>query len=438
MPLASVPVTGVLALTGSAYLIVILLLVVTRAPLGSALFFTAILVMQCAYTVMMARVWTMPRASRSVMFSAFALAVAFRMPLALAPVGPDNDMIRYLWDGRVQRLGYNPYLVLPSDPAMAHTHTDETARMPSLRTRTPYPPAAQLFFRLIVGLKDSALAMKLALVGCDLLTALVLWRWLVATGRNEWLTLTYAWNPLVILEVAHSGHMDTLGALWIVASAYWLVRNRTMLSAVAFVLAVASKLLPIVLLPLYWRRVRPRDAVFAGILLAALYFRFSHEGSLTFGSVPNVVAHIRFNGPVFAALAAWSAPQTAAVVAVALGLAAAAIGRWRLRATDPEAWAWPMALSLACAPVVYPWYLLYLTPFLFVRASLPLTVWAFTSFSTYIVWYQVRQGGRWIVPGWVMALEYGVVIAAAIALIVFPQCGRKAAPPSSAPNAAPS
>src|SRR4029453_3639160 len=223
--------------------------------------------------------WTMPRASRSVMFSGFALAVAFRMPLALAPVGPDNDMIRCLWDGRVQRLGYNPYLVLPSDPAMAHTHTDDTARMPSLRTRTPYPPAAQLFFRLGVGLKDSALAMKLALGACDLLTALVLWRWLVATRRNEWLTLTYAWNPLVILEVAHSGHMDTLGALWIVASAYWLVRNRTMLSAVAFVLAVASKLLPIVLLPLYWRRVRPRDAVFAGILLAALYFRFSHEGS---------------------------------------------------------------------------------------------------------------------------------------------------------------
>src|SRR4029453_5772265 len=155
-----------------------------------------------------------------------------------------------------------------------------------------------------------------------------------------------------------------------------------------------STLRPLRPLPLYWGGVRPRDAVFAGILLAALYFRFSHEGSLTFGSVPNVVANIRFNGPVFAALAAWSAPQTAAVVAVALGLAAAAIGRWRLRATDPEAWAWPMALSLACAPVVYPWYLLYLTPFLFVRATLPLTVWAFTSFSTYIVWYQVRQGGR--------------------------------------------
>ena len=418
MRLASAPVTAVLALTGSAYLIVVLLLVVTRAPLGSPIFFAAIVVMQAAYTVMLARVWTAPKAPRTLLFSAFALAVAFRTPLALAPVGSDNDMIRYLWDGRVQRLGYNPYLVLPSDPAMAHTHTAETARMPSLRTRTPYPPAAQLFFRMVVGLSDSALAMKLGLVACDILTALVLWRWLVATGRNEWLALTYAWSPLVILEVAHSGHMDTLGALWIVASAYWLARRRTMLSAVAFVLAVASKLLPIVLLPLYWGRIRSRDAVFAGILLAALYFRFAQDGSLVFGSVPNVVAHIRFNAPLFAAVAAWSTAQTAAALAIGVGLLAAAVARWRLEPSDPAGWAWPMALSLASAPVVYPWYLLYLTPFLFVRATLPLAVWAFTSTSSYIVWYQARHDGRWMVPTWVLTFEYGVVVAVVIGLLV--------------------
>ena len=191
-----------------------------------------------------------------------------------------------------------------------------------------------------------------------------------------------------------------------------------MLSAVAFVLAVASKLLPIVLLPLYWNRIRARDVVFAGILLVALYLRFAHEGSLTFGSVPNVVANIRFNAPIFSALSAWSAPQTAAVVAVGVGLLAATVARWRLGTADPEAWAWPMALSLACAPVIYPWYLIYLTPFLFVRATLPLTVWAFTSFGTYIVWYQARNGGPWIVPAWVMAIEFGLFIAATVALVV--------------------
>ena len=188
-------------------------------------------------------------------------------------------MVRYLWDGRVQTLGYNPYLVVPADPALAATHTAETRQMPSLGSRTPYPPGAQLFFRLVVSLHDSTRAMKVALVICDLLTMAVLWRWLAFTGRSEWLTMAYAWNPLVVLEVAHSGHMDVLGALWIVASAYWLARRRTALASIAFVLAVATKLLPIVLVPLYWRRVRLRDALAGGALLALLYLAFT-RGSI--------------------------------------------------------------------------------------------------------------------------------------------------------------
>jgi hypothetical protein len=96
-----------------------------------------------------------PRPARRLLFASFALALAMRVPMAVAPVGADNDMVRYLWDGRVQLLGYNPYLVVPADPSMAHTHTDQTARMPSRHDRTPYPPAAQLFFRLVVAISDS-------------------------------------------------------------------------------------------------------------------------------------------------------------------------------------------------------------------------------------------------------------------------------------------
>src|SRR6185312_14660324 len=100
-----------------------------------------------------------------------------------------------------------PYRVLPSDPELAHTHFQNSDRMPSRNAQTPYPPAAQLYFRTMVSLVDSRLAMKLSFVVCDLITMVVLWRWLRATGRSEWLTLTYAWNPLVVLEVAHSGHV---------------------------------------------------------------------------------------------------------------------------------------------------------------------------------------------------------------------------------------
>ncbi len=400
-----------LALTGAAYLTAVLTLVATRTPLGSPLFFGCAALAAAAYAALMWRAAGAPNVPGRLLLAALALALAFRVPLALPRAGADSDMVRYVWDGRVQLLGYNPYRVVPADPAMANTHTEETRRMPSARARTPYPPAAQLFFRLVVWLRDSSRVMKLALLACDLLTVVVLWRWLVVTGRPAWLTLAYAWNPLVVLEVAHSGHIDALGALWIAASAYWLARRRTGLATLALVLAIATKLLPIVLLPLYWRRIRLRDAVMGGLFMAFLYLPFMSGETLPLGAVPNVVAHIRFNGPFFHWMAALSTPQMAAMAAVAGGLATAAWARWRLEATDPAGWAWPMGVALAGAPVIYPWYLLYLTPFLLTTATLPLSVWTLTVIPAYVVWDLARHGGRWVVPGWLVTIEFILPIA---------------------------
>jgi hypothetical protein len=417
MRLTSIPIARVIAAAGAAYFLAIIVLVVTQAPLGSTIFFAAVAAGTAAYAAALARVWREPDARRQQLSVAFAIAVALRVPMAVAPVGPDSDMVRYQWDGRVQLLGYNPYRVLPSDPAMLRTHTDRTVRMPSRNDRTPYPPAAQLFFRLVVMLHDSTLAMKLALVACDLLTMVVLWRWLVATGRSEWLTLAYAWNPLAVFEISHSGHIDALAALWVVASAFWLARRRTQLAAVAFVLACATKLLPIVLAPLYLGRIRVRDACIGALCLVALYLPFISGSEMPVGAIPNVVAKIRFNGPLFAAIAGMATPRAAAAIALVAGLSVATWARWRLDAADPAAWGWPMAAAVAFAPVIYPWYLLSLTPFLFTLATLPLAAWTVSVLSVYEVWDLSRHGGRWITPVSVMAFEFGVLLLASAVVI---------------------
>ena len=178
MILSSLALPRVLAVAGGLYFAAIMVLVVSKAPLGSPIFYGTAAVAALAYGAVVARIWHEPAASRRLLYIAFAMAVAFRVPPAVAPVGVDSDMVRYLWDGRVQQLGYNPYTVRPDNPALAHTHRNQSAAMPSRHDGTPYPPAAQLFFRFVVSLHDSTLAMKLALVVCDLLTMLVLWRWL--------------------------------------------------------------------------------------------------------------------------------------------------------------------------------------------------------------------------------------------------------------------
>ena len=419
---------------GAAILVTLIALAASQAPLGSPLFFALTAVPCVVYGLLVRDLFAareplealaagapLPR----LLVTALLFAVAFRVPLVIPRVGADNDMVRYMYDGRLQRLGYNPFAVIPSDPAVAATHTDETRLMPSRNARTPYPAAAQLFFRLVVTIRESSRAMKIALVACDLLTIAVLLAWLRATSRSPWLALVYAWNPLVILEVAHSGHIDALGALWIAVAAWMLSTGRGMRAMIAFVIAVAAKLLPIVLVPLFWKRVRVRDAVVAALVLAALYFPFRSSGALPLGAVPNVVAFIRFNGPLFKALATAWTPQGAAAAAVLAGLAVATWMRFTRPADDPAAWAWPMAVSLAAAPVIYPWYLLYFTPFLFAWSALPLIVWTYSVLPVYVVWHLSRHGHRWFVPAPVVWIEYGVVVAALILLAVVKVRARK-------------
>jgi hypothetical protein len=406
---------------GTAIVAALAALAITEAPLGTPLFFALTAVPCVVYGLLLRRLLATgghaedaAAAGRlpKLLLTALLLAVAFRVPLAVAPVGADNDMVRYMYDGRLQRLGYNPFLVVPADPDVASTHTEITRKMPSIRARTPYPAAAQLFFRAVVTIRETPRAMKIALVLCDLLTIWVLVTWLRQTGRSPWLALAYAWNPLVVLEVAHSGHIDALGALWVAVSAWMLTTGRPMRASIAFVLAIASKLLPIVLVPLFWKRIRVRDALAGAAVLAVLYLPFASAGLLPLGAVPNVVAFIRFNGPLFKGLAALLTPQGAAAGAVLAGLAVAAWMRFTRKADDPAAWAWPMAVSLAAAPVIYPWYLLYFTPFLFTASTLPLVVWTYSALPVYIVWYLSKFGHRWFVPVPVLWMEFGVVIAA--------------------------
>ena len=125
------------------------------------------------------------------------------------------------------------------------------------------------------------------------------------------MVLAFAWNPLLAIEVAGSGHIDIVGALLLVVSAAALVRRWRATAAVALGLAIAVKFLPVVLLPLYWKRVRIRDAALATAVVALLYVPFLNHGRIPIGSLGTYVQNFRFNGPVFAALASGGASAVA-------------------------------------------------------------------------------------------------------------------------------
>jgi len=196
-------------------------------------------------------------------------------------------------------------------------------------------------------------------------------------------------------------------------SAAALVRRWRAMAAVGLGLAMAVKFLPVVLLPLYWKRVRIRDAALAATVVGLLYVPFLNHGRIPIGSLGTYVQSFRFNGPVFAALARVAPPQLLAGLAVLVGLATASCLRSAAPEWSPEQFAWPMAASLLCAPVVFPWYLLGLLPFLMSASTLLIIVWTVSIIPTYVMWHMRTVGRPWgALPGWVMLLEYGCVAGA--------------------------
>jgi len=395
---------------------------------GSGTFFVLLGLASAGYLVALVQIASRPGPSGRALLACALVALVWRLPLVLAPPEPAADLRRYVWDAHLVRAGLSPYAVVPADPAYAHLRTAESWPVNNPDVPSPYPPGAQLFFLAATAAGESARALKLAALLCDALLGLVVWRSLLAAGANPGWVLAYLWNPLVSLEVARHGHVDVVGALFLALAALALARGRTLPAVLAFVVSVAVKPLPVVLLPLFWRRVRPRDLLAGAGVLLGLYLPFAARGHLPIGSVPEVIQRFRFNGPIFSGLASLAGPVGAAASAVGVGLLAAIWAQRRLSPASPAAWAWPMAATLLCAPLVYPWYLVWLAPFLVASQTLPLAVWTVSILGTYVAWQ--RPGLPWGVPASVLLAEYGALLAAAL----WTWRGRLTWPPSRSPT----
>jgi len=398
-------------LYGFGAILFVLLTICSRkfSSVGELPFIVPLALAGIVYLLAIREFFSAPGFPRRVIVIGLTVAALWHIPFLVQPPGADDDVHRYLWDGRVQRLGYNPYLVVPNDPALAGLHTPETRTLNNPEVPSPYPPGAQLFFRVVTAIHESVYSLKVAFVLCDMAIAVLLLDVLRRSGQATHWVLAYAWNPLLAVEVAGSGHIDIVGALILLVSVAALARRWRAVAALAFGLAVAVKFLPLVLLPLYWRRVRVRDGALAASVVGLLYVPFLNHWRIPLGSLGTFVQRFRFNDPVFATLERVAAPQLIVGFALLVGLFTAVWIRTKSSALSADASAWPMAATLLCAPVVYPWYLLWLLPFVRSASTVPLIIWTVTIIPTYYVWHLRLLGRPWVVPSWVMILEYGSV-----------------------------
>ncbi|MGH9750093.1 MAG: hypothetical protein ACRD6R_09240, partial [Candidatus Polarisedimenticolia bacterium] len=173
-----------------------------------------------------------------------ALAVAYRLVFLFLPPVLSTDLRRYLWDGRVACAGFSPFAHAPADPALLPLRDDLYARLEHRDVPTIYPPAAQALFAAGGACGRSATALKALFVGADLLGMVLIARLLRLRGLPPLRLLLYAWNPLVVIEVAWSGHLEPAALACALAGTAAIIQKRPIRGALALALAGLVKLLP--------------------------------------------------------------------------------------------------------------------------------------------------------------------------------------------------
>jgi len=377
-------------------------------------------------------------------------SVALALRLIALPLAPSDDLWRYQWEGKIQRAGFNPYLVAPDDPQLeqARQQFPDWEKINHRDFRAIYPPGAELLFRLCSGISDRPLFYKLLFAIADLATIVVLLRLMrrpTATAGGATATpgsqerassiypiaAWYAWNPLVIYSFAGAAHFDSLMILPFVGGIVCLIRSASeskssrkwvwaLGGATLFGIAISIKLVPALLLLLFvfalqWRAIVLTTSVAIPALL-----------SLPFG-FPKVriwdslgqFAHITRLNDLFWWLiedTVWANPHqrnyhynvilVACVVAVSLFF----IRDWK------RGMLWALGTALVLSPVLHPWYCTWILPLATWRRAHAWHVLSITIFAYYLFWSERLFTLPWHAEPWMRALIIAPVLAALVML----------------------
>jgi hypothetical protein len=342
-------------------------------------------------------------------------AAALRMGALAAPVYLSTDLNRYVWDGRVQAAGINPYRYIPTDPHLRFLRDKEIFPHINRNNYAPtiYPPAAEMLFFAAALSGGGVPAMKLFMVALEALGISALLRVLRLAGRPPETILLYAWHPLPVWEIAGSGHVDAATVLFVALALWAGLAQRRGACGSALAAATLTKFIPAVIGPALWR---PPDwrlpATFVATILL-LYLPYLGVGSRVLGFFPGYIVEEN----IASGSGIWlldllrilfALPTLAYFGFAAMVMAVLAIAALRRPPGAAASLAWAGILTAAALFLVSPHYPWYFVPFVALLAVAPPGVpwwpalWP-TLTAPLLDWHPVTG----VVPGWVGDTIYG-------------------------------
>jgi hypothetical protein len=318
-------------------------------------------------------------------------ALLWRVLFVTLPPTLSDDIYRYVWEGQIQWHGWNPFVHAPASEALRGLRNELWSAINHPSATAIYPPLTQVIFKGLAAL-CGVTGFKVFFCLIDLLIVAVLARGLERRGMPTGRLALYAWNPLVVVEVAASGHFEPLALLPLVAGIHWLARRRRA-AWLALAGSIGIKYAAVVLVVPFWRRARlPLAAAAGAMLLWGLSFLpYRNAGGALFDSLLLYADTWRYNDMLFRLLVGLCGSLTVAklVAAGLLGLVVVVVSR---RSMTLEAQCLVILAALVfLSPTIHPWYLLWFAVLLPWVPSRALFAWTGSVVVAYLFLFPLRN-----------------------------------------------
>lgn len=345
--------------------------------------------------------WSILRAqpTRPFLITVIVFAVLFRLAILFSPPTLSDDIYRYVWDGRVQAAGINPYRYVPADQSLAHLRDDRIYTKINRRehAHTIYPPVAQVIYFVTTRLSESVTWMKITMLGFEIIAVWAMAQLLASFGLPRQRILIYAWHPLIVWELAGSGHVDALLIAFMMLALLARRRNAEVLTGVTLACAVLVKLFPLVLFPAFYKRWSWKMPLAFAITVAVAYLPYLGAGPVAvLGYLPGYATEQGLtSGDQFYLLnvARWLLPgANNTAFLIFSGLTMLGIAMWSIFKEERDARSYiKRACILATTVIVlfaphYSWYFAWLVPFLCFVPLMSLFYLTSASFVLYLTW----------------------------------------------------
>lgn len=292
-------------------------------------------------------------------------AVFIILRIILIPVHPigSDDYYRYVWDGKVQMNGINPYRYAPADSALSSLHTDILPKLVNhSEMKTIYPPLSEILFfvsYLIGG--ESFIGIKILIFLFDLLTIWGIYLVLKKLKLPLKFILIYILCPLILFQFFVDAHVDGFGLPFLIFSLYFYLDKKNLVSFILLGLSICIKPLGLILIPIYFLNeknlIERFKAVIIPLLICILFYVPYMFTGTPFKALMQFTENWTFNGVIFNILDSFIKDNQRTRLICAGFLAISYLGILFTRKDILEKLYLSIFLLYIFSPVVHPWYL---------------------------------------------------------------------------------